>query len=213
VYIYNDKFCSSLQCVLKIIIESQLCIYTKSKVGLRMEHTLTMEADKPRQVLLYSNNSRMVETTGEVYKLFPNSYNTLIVNVRTFERDYRKVRINAVDINTREMVKSWLMLIESEEPKVTRTEDINLIIDRGVTREIDFTNKLNKEVIFEFASSRPDLCKPRQSHIKVAARMTKRVEFFFAPRRIKGKGDCLIFINDEEYNFYESYRFKLKYIA
>lgn len=163
--------------------------------------------------MLFSSNNRMVETSGEIYKLTPNAYNALSVNVRTYERDYRKVRINCVDINTKELIRSWLMLIESEEPKVTKTEDIKLIIDRGVSREIDFTNKLNKEAVFEFATSRPDLCVPKQTHVLVGAKATKRIEFFFPPKRIKGKGDCLVFINDEDYNFYESYRFKLKYIA
>lgn len=105
------------------------------------------------------------------------------------------------------------MLVESEEPKVTRTLDVRLILDKGVTKEIEFENKLNKEAIFEFASTRPDLCKPRHSEVRVAARATKRIEFFFPPKRVKGKGDCLIFINDEDFNFYESYRFKLAYIA
>lgn len=81
------------------------------------------------------------------------------------------------------------MLVESEEPKVTRTIDVKLVIDRGVTREIDFENKLNKEAIFEFASTRPDLCRPKQSHVRVGPRMIKRVEFFFPPKRIKGTGD------------------------
>jgi len=92
--VYNDKFCSGLQCVLRIVVESVFCIYTKSKVGLRMEHTLTMEGDKVRQVVLYSSNNRMVETTGEVFKITPNAHNVLIVSVRTYERDYRKVKIN-----------------------------------------------------------------------------------------------------------------------
>lgn len=213
VYVYTDKFCSGLQCVLRVCIESVFCVYTKSRVGLRMEQTLTMEGDKPRKVLLYSSNSRIVETTGEVQTIQPNSHNILNVSIRSFERDYKKVKINCVDANTRELLKSWLMLVESEEPKVTKSIDVNLIIDRGVTREIDFENKLNKEAIFEFASNRPDLCQPRQTHVRVGPRATKRVEFYFPPKRIKGKGDVLIFINDEEYNFYESYRFKLAYIA
>ena len=213
VYIYNDKFSCGLQCVLKISIESVFCIYTKSRVGLKMDHTLTMEGDKPRKVLLYSSNNRIVETNVEVQNIIPNTHNILNVSVRTFERDYKKVKINCVDANTRELLKSWLMLVESEEPKITRTIDIKLIIDKGVTREIDFENKLNKEAIFEFASTRPDLCQPRHTHVRVGPKGVKRVEFFFPPKKIKGKGDCLIFVNDEEYNFYESYRFKLAYIA
>ena len=212
VYVYNDKFCSGLQWVLRIVVESVFCIYTKSRVGLRMDHTLTMEGDKSRQVILYSSNNRIVETTGEVVKLVPSTHNILNVSVRTYERDYKKVKINWVDVNTKELVRSWLILVESEEPKITRSIDIKLVIDRGVTREIDFENKLNKEAIFEFASTRPDLCKPKQSHVLVGPKATKRIEFFFPPKRAKGKGECLIFINDEEYNFYESYRFKLAYI-
>lgn len=195
------------------MVESVFCIYTKSRVGLRIDQTLTMEGDKPRQVLLYSSNNRIVETGGEPQSILPDKHNVLTVSVRTFERDYKKVRVNCVDLNTRELIKSWLMLVESEEPKVTRSIDVQLMIDRGVTREIDFENKLNKEAIFEFASTRPDLCKPRVSHIRVGPRNVKRVEFYFPPQRQKGKGECLIFVNDEEYNFYESYRFKLKYIA
>ena len=118
-----------------------------------------------------------------------------------------------MDANTRDLVKSWLMLVESEEPKITRSIEVKLVNDKGVRREIDFENKLNKEAIFEFTSTRPDLCKPSQSHVRVAPKSMKRVEFFFPPKRVNGKGDCLIFINDEEYNFYESYRFKLAYIA
>jgi nephrocystin-4 len=190
-----------------------VCIYTKSRVGLRIEQTLTLEGDKPRKVLLYSNNNRIVETTGETQTIVPNSHNVLNVSVRTFEKDYKKVKINCVDANTRELVKSWLMLVESEEPKITRSIEIKLMIDKGVTREIDFENKLNKEAIFEFASTRPDLCQPRQTHVRVGPKSTKRVEFFFPPKRTKGKGDCLIFINDEDFNFYESYRFRLSYVA
>jgi nephrocystin-4 len=142
----------------------------------------------------------------------PKSHNVLNVSVRTFERDYRKVKINVVDVDTKELVKSWLMLVESEEPKITRTIDVKLIIDKGLTREIDFTNKLNKETVFELASTRPDLCKPRKRHVLVGPRETKRIEFYFPPKRVKGRCDCLIFINDEDYNFYESYKFKLAYI-
>jgi nephrocystin-4 len=178
-----------------------------------MEQTLTMEGDKKRQVILYSGNQRIVETSGEVQNIYPNTHNVLNVSVRTFERDYKKVRINCVDANTKELIKSWLMLVESEEPKVTQSHDVKLILDRGINREIDFENKLNKEAIFEFASTRPDLCRPIQSHVRVGPRMIKRIEFFFPPKRVKGKDDCLIFINDEEYNFYECFRFKLSYIA
>ena len=199
VYVYNDKFCSGLQWVLRIVIESVFCLYTKSRVGLRMDHTLTMEGDKARQVMLYSSNNRIVETTGEVMKIIPGTHNILNVGVRTYERDYKKVKINWVDINTKELIRSWLMLVESEEPKITRSIDIKLIIDRGVTKEIDFENKLNKEAVFEFASNRPDLCKPKQSHVVVGPKAIKRIEFFFLPKRAKAKGDCLIFINDEEY--------------
>mmetsp|Transcript_39635 Transcript_39635/g.39217 ORF Transcript_39635/g.39217 Transcript_39635/m.39217 type:complete len:106 (+) Transcript_39635:1101-1418(+) len=105
------------------------------------------------------------------------------------------------------------MLVESEEPKITQTIDITLILDKGVTKEIEFTNKLNKEAVFEFSSTRPDLCKPRHTHVRVAAKARKRVEFFFPPKRVKGSGDVLIFANDEEFNFYEGYRFKLAYVA
>ena len=59
-----------------------------------MEHTLTIDADKPRKVLLYSSNNRIVECNTEVQKLEPNSYNALPVSVRTFEKDYKKVKIN-----------------------------------------------------------------------------------------------------------------------
>jgi hypothetical protein len=59
-----------------------------------MEHTLSLEGDKPRKVLLFSSNNRIVETSGEVQTILPNSYNALTVSVKTYERDYKKVKIN-----------------------------------------------------------------------------------------------------------------------
>mmetsp|Transcript_5270 Transcript_5270/g.6037 ORF Transcript_5270/g.6037 Transcript_5270/m.6037 type:complete len:88 (+) Transcript_5270:175-438(+) len=87
------------------------------------------------------------------------------------------------------------------------------MLSKSTTKEIDFVNKLNKEAIFEFISTRPDVCRPRVDHVRIAPRSTKRIEFLFPAQRSKGKADCLVFINDEEYNFYETYRFKVSYIA
>jgi hypothetical protein len=70
VFVYNDKFNSALQCVLKMEIESVVCIYTKSRVGLKMEQTLNLDGDKSRRVVVYSSNKRIRDYQKDPQSLF-----------------------------------------------------------------------------------------------------------------------------------------------
>ena len=102
IFIYGDNFNANLNCVLKINIHSLLCIYTRTRVGIEMEQTLPLDSahkktDMTRNVVLYSSNSRYVQTTQEPFVIHPGAMNVVRVKIQTFERDYKKVKVNAVD--------------------------------------------------------------------------------------------------------------------
>lgn len=58
------------------------------------------------------------------YRLIPSTVNNLEVGVKSFVPQQQKIKVNAVDFNTKELVYSWLMLIESEKANIQRNHKI-----------------------------------------------------------------------------------------
>ena len=94
-------------------------IYTRTKLNMQSQHTLTMPVGQARAVMIVSNKPQNVFRSEDFINrpvpLLPNSINPISVFVK-FENPSSLLTptvVNAVDTNSGELIYSWLLVIET----------------------------------------------------------------------------------------------------
>ena len=65
----------------------------------------------------------------------------------------QKVKVNCTDVNTGELVYSWLLVIDADQPAVTKTHEVIVKMGHVSVQALEFVSRLNVKAVFEFASS------------------------------------------------------------
>lgn len=74
---------------------------------------------------------------------------------------FKRTPLNVVDVDTRELVSSWLLISTVNTPAVVRTYDVDVLIGRPVQKKIMFKNPWDLPRKFHLVSSDEMLMKPR----------------------------------------------------
>ena len=90
IFVFGDKFYSKLISCIRVEVHSLVCIYTRTRVGVRATQSLPLDCEKARNVQCYSSNPGIVfPAQAGVQRLIPATVNTVMINVRTMTADYR----------------------------------------------------------------------------------------------------------------------------
>mmetsp|Transcript_21059 Transcript_21059/g.20208 ORF Transcript_21059/g.20208 Transcript_21059/m.20208 type:complete len:123 (+) Transcript_21059:2209-2577(+) len=120
--------------------------------------------------MIHSSDRRHVylpkRVLNQQYRLIPQTINHIQICTKTFSAFQEKAKIHAVDVNSGELVYSWLLIIDSERPTITGKHEIVCKMNSQSVQSLQFHNKLNLKTVFEFASSRPDFVYPKVDQIQ-----------------------------------------------
>jgi hypothetical protein len=90
------------------------------------------------------------------------------------------------------------MILASQPPVPNRWERLSARVNSDTLVKIRFTNKVKREIVFELASSRPDLMEPRNSHMSFRANESQDIEIDIRSQQMMGKGEAFLYISDTE---------------
>ena len=118
-FVYADQFKSELVATVRIEIHARPVIYTRAKLNHQSMHTLTMPVGQARTIRVFSNKPQNIFREEGVadhpVRLLPNSIHPISVFAK-FERPEILLTpslVNAVDVDSGELVYSWLLIIET----------------------------------------------------------------------------------------------------
>ena len=106
--------------------------------------------------------------------------------------------INAVDTESGQLIYSWLMILASQPPVPNRWESFTVKVNSDTMLKIRYENKVKRDIVFEIASSRPDLMVPRNQHLSFRAGETQDVEIDIRSQQSMGKGEAFLYISDTD---------------
>lgn len=95
------------------------------------------------------------------FQLVPGAYNRVLMTYSPRVLGYRRTQINLVDVDTREMVSSWLLMTNVTTPSVVRTYDVDVLVGRPVLKKIIFKNPWDLPRKFSLVSSDETMMRPR----------------------------------------------------
>jgi hypothetical protein len=82
-------------------------------------------------------------------------------------------------VNSGVLVHSWLVLIDGEEPHVTKNHEILIKMNHLSVQQLEFVSRLNVRTVFEFASSDERLVVPKSHALVFEPRECKMIDLHF----------------------------------
>jgi hypothetical protein len=133
-----------------------------------------------KMVEIYSSDEQNVylneRSLNNQFPVNPHTNNFIPVCTKTFTSEQKKVIINAVDTESGQLIYSWLMILASQPPVPNRWEKFQIRVNCDETKKIRYENKVKRDIVFELASSRPDLMEPRDKMISFRAGETMDID-------------------------------------
>lgn len=83
---------------------------------------------------------------------------------------FRRVQVSLVDVDSRELVSAWVLVVSATGPDVLRTYDLQVPAARPTHKKITFTNHWDVPRRFALSSSDESIMRPRYLSPRMARR-------------------------------------------
>lgn len=135
----------------------------------------------------------------------------------------RRTHVNIVDVDTNELISSWIVCINTQTPVVMKSYDVDYLVANHKNTNNGVDALLNKKIIFKnpwdisrkfmLISSDEMVMKPRASIMDVTARGTSYLRLAFLPpaTRTTTISNVYLFLNNEEGQTEEAFLFTITY--
>ncbi|KAM6046344.1 nephrocystin-4 isoform 2-T3 [Chlamydotis macqueenii] len=168
----------------------------------------------PRRVRAYTSHPQELEVDPDGAFLLPaNGIQDLYIGVRPRRAGSRFIYLNLVDVESYQLVSSWLLCLSCRQPLISKAFEISLPVGggRGCNKRITYTNPYPSPRLYFLCTNRPDLLQFKEDSFEVAGGEVYTIGLRFAPSQSVGEEEILIHINDHEDKNEETFCVKVLY--
>ncbi|NWX44455.1 NPHP4 protein, partial [Steatornis caripensis] len=168
----------------------------------------------PRRVQAFTSHPQELEVDPDGPFLLPaNGIQDLYVGVRPRRAGSRFIYLNLVDVESYQLVSSWLLCLSCRQPVISKAFEISLPAGGGMgcNKRITYTNPYPSPRLYFLCTNRPDLLQFKEDSFKVAGGEVYTIGLRFSPSRSAGEEEILIHINDHEDKNEETFCVKVLY--
>ncbi|DBA00219.1 TPA: LOW QUALITY PROTEIN: hypothetical protein N0F65_007844, partial [Lagenidium giganteum] len=218
VVLYDDAYCARVDEIWQLRVQSTLRLDLHATLGQCVRSELVIRGDtggsntqqqRRRNVKCFAMNraSHLLQfRPSEIFQLVPNAYNRIemafcCVNAAT---EPKRALLQLVDMETHELVGTWIAHFALSLPLVTKTYDLALPIGRAAQKKIAYANPWDQEQAILVRSSDPQHLKPRDAvvHLRPASLLENQgaassfIRLVLSPMPTPCKKSYYLFIND-----------------
>ncbi|XP_061868818.1 nephrocystin-4 isoform X2 [Colius striatus] len=168
----------------------------------------------PRRVRAFTSHPQELQVDPDGAFLLPaNGIQELRIGVRPRRAGSRFLYLNLVDVESHQLVSSWLLCLTCRQPLISKAFEISLPAagGRGCNKRITYTNPYPSPRTYFLCTNRPDLVQFKEDSFEVAGGEVYTIGLRFAPSRSVGEEEILIHINDHEDKNEETFCVKVLY--
>ncbi|XP_067250838.1 nephrocystin-4 isoform X4 [Chanodichthys erythropterus] len=178
-------------------------------------HSLVLHGTQTiRRVKCYTSHPLELQVDpDEVFALPAQGVQDIRVGLRALRPGSRFFYLNVIDVDTRQLVASWLLCITCRQPVISKAFEINVPVDggKGSNKKISFTNPYSSSRIFNLRTDRPDLLQFKEEQFQIRGGELYTIGLRFAPSQNPGMEEILIFINDKQDKNEDTYSVRVQY--
>ncbi|KAM6296277.1 LOW QUALITY PROTEIN: nephrocystin-4 [Aegotheles albertisi] len=168
----------------------------------------------PRRVRAFTSHPQELQLDPDGAFLLPaNGIQELYVGVRPRRAGSRFIYLNLVDVESHQLLSSWLLCLACQQPVISKAFEISLPAGggRGCNKRITYTNPYPSPRLYFLCTNRPDLLQFKEDSFEVAGGEVYTIGLRFAPSQDVGEEEILIHINDHEDKNEETFCVKVLY--
>ncbi|KAM7030462.1 nephrocystin-4 [Acridotheres tristis] len=168
----------------------------------------------PRRVRAFTSHPQELEVDPNGAFLLPaNGIQDLCIGVRPRRAGSKFIYLNLVDVESHQLVSSWLLCLSCRQPLISKAFEISLPAGggKGCNKRITYTNPYPSPRLYFLCTNRPDLLQFKEDSFEVAGGEVYTIGLRFAPSQTVGEEEILIHINDHEDKNEETFCVKVLY--
>ncbi|XP_069730640.1 nephrocystin-4 isoform X1 [Phaenicophaeus curvirostris] len=168
----------------------------------------------PRRVRAFTSHPQELQVDPDGAFLLPaNGMQELYIGVRPRRAGSRFIYLNLVDVESHQLVSSWLLCLSCRQPLISKAFEISLPAGggRGCNKRITYTNPYPSPRLYFLCTNRPDLLQFKEDSFEIAGGEVYTIGLRFAPSQSAGEEEILIHINDHEDKNEETFCVKVLY--
>lgn len=145
------------------------------------------------------------------FQLVPGAYNRVAMRFSPRSMGTRRMQVNLVDVDSKELISGWILTTTATAPAVMRSYDVDALVGRPIQKKIIFKNPWDVPRRFALASSDETIMRPRDPTMEVAPHGSTYLRLWFngASREGAGPKEVYLFLTDDGGQNEESFLFKV----
>ncbi|EGR34774.1 nephronophthisis 4, putative [Ichthyophthirius multifiliis] len=203
--VYREQLLGTFQIELHSIDGFNVNVVMAQSTNIKIQ----IQGDIPRTIKLYSSHSDILWFPFPFDKQFylqPGRNNLIDVTIKSMRNNTQRVKINAVDEKSNQLIYSWIVKIDTQLPEITQS--IQLFKNELNNNQIlffDYMNQHKKSLNFIFISSDPTVLNVINTQQFIQANFTEQIQVQLMENKDKVKTkDVLIFVSDFEEIVFET---------
>ncbi|KRX06407.1 hypothetical protein PPERSA_05020 [Pseudocohnilembus persalinus] len=212
---YSDPYKSELLGNWQIEIHSLKGIeLSKVKMGQAVPFKLTVDDNIQRTVKLYSSHPFIVgfrEKDQLPRTIQPHRTEVIEAIAKSYSEAPKRVQINCVDVNSKELVHSWIVNIETDQPTISKKFLLECKVGVDEVHKFVYYNRAPNYYIYSFESSDPEIMEVLDSKVGIEKGQKEQIKIKFHKRDSPGIAEVYVFAQDENERNFEVLLFQVKY--
>ena len=155
----------------------------------------------------------------DFFMLAASGVQEINVGVKPSKSGAKHYYLNVVDVETSNLVRSWLIYVNCRPPVISKSFELNLpVSSTGSTatlpaqKRVSYTNPYSSEKSFILSTNRDDLVAFKERRVKFLANEQKTLGLRFLPNPNTGFVEIYIFINNENDTNEETFAIRVHYV-
>lgn len=210
---YNDEHCTSVHEIWRTFIHSVFRLDVNCIVGQTNSTSLVIRGPSvSKNAMCFSSMPQEVSVgTSGPLKLIANSLNEIIVQLRPGAQEGNDVLLNIVDSDSFSLLSSWLIVVHSTLPTITKVFELKLPKGKTSNKKVSYTNPFLQRKVLSIQSDSPHLLQFKESVLDFDGGATQYIGLRFSACSNLNTADILIFLNNEFDRVEECLSIKVRY--
>ena len=215
ILVYDDEYHAVLSEIWLVVVQSKLKLDVTTAAGSLSSLDLVIRGDRyGRRVKVYSNaSSRLISfNPSSTMQMSAGVFNRIVASICPINIGRSKLHINLVDVDSLQLVSSWLLNVTATSPIVMRQYEVLLDRSKYTFKKISFQNPWDISRRFKLTSSNDAIMKPRDQIVDVLPQGTALIRLWFAKGTLDTEqqaAEVYLFLNDSVGNGEECFLFNI----
>ncbi|XP_030279502.1 nephrocystin-4 [Sparus aurata] len=215
VMVFTDKWMAAPSQIWQIYVHFLERVDVSCVSGQRSCQSLVLRGRQAvRKVQCFSSHPQEIEVDPDsVFILPPAAVQELQLKVQPWRAGSRFLYVNAVDVEHRRLVTTWLLCLNVHRPILSKAFEVSVPVGgwRGNSRKITYVNPYTSSRTFLLRSDHPDLLQFKEDKFQIGGGESYSIGLRFAPSQSPGSTEILVYVNNPEEKTEETFCVKVNY--